>query len=105
MPTEQAVLQELSRAPKPIAITVPTDDIQALFMCGTGPDAYNQLLLAKLKDAGGPVEGSIRLRLCTGKLFKMKDSVLQEQTEFTYMWLPDEFVWAIAQGDPMGGRA
>lgn len=76
------------KGPKPIAVTVSTSDVHALFMCDTSPDAYQQLLLAKLKDAGGPVEGALRLRLCEGKMFKLKDSLLQEQTEFTYLWLP-----------------
>lgn len=93
----ETVVQELLQGPKPISISVSTDDVQALFACNTHPDQYNQLLLAKLKDAGGPVEGSLRLRLAHGKLFKMKDSIMQEQTEFTYLWLPDAYVEAVGQ--------
>jgi hypothetical protein len=92
-----AVAQELVQGPKPISISVSTNDVQALFACGTSPDQYNQLLLAKLRDAGAPVEGTLRLRLAHGKLFKMKDSVMQEQSEFTYLWLPDGYVEAIGQ--------
>jgi hypothetical protein len=84
--------------PKPISIDVSTHDIQALFAMNTNPDTYNQLLLAKLKDAGGPVEGALRLRLAHGQLFKLKDSIFEEQTSFTYVWLPEAYVDAIANG-------
>lgn len=93
-----AVVKELIQGPKPISISVSTRDIQALFACQTSPDQYNQLLLAKLKDAGGPVEGTIRLRLAHGKLFKLKDSIMQEQSEFTYLWLPEAYTAAIDGG-------
>lgn len=54
-----------------------------------------QLILAKLKDAGAPVEGMLHLKMAHGKVFKMKDSVLEEQPSFCYIWLPDEYVDAI----------
>jgi len=88
--------------PKPISVSVATKDIQMLHACRTSPDQYAQLLLAKLKDAGGPVEGTLKLRLAHGKLFKLKDSLLEEQTEFTYLWLPETYCAAIAAG---AGRA
>jgi len=84
------------QGPKPIAAAISTDDIQALYAMGTNPDAFNQLILAKLKDAGAPIEGTLRLRPAHGKVFKLKDSILQEQTEFCYMWMPDAYVEAIA---------
>jgi hypothetical protein len=98
MQTEQAVAQELARAPKPISISVATKDIQMLYACQTNPDQYSQLLLAKLKDAGGPVGGVLKLRLAHGQLFKLKDSVLEERTEFTYLWLPEAYVHAMTAG-------
>lgn len=99
-----AVAQELlqDKGPKPISVSVATRDIQMLYASRTNPEQYGQLLLAKLKDAGGPVEGVVTLRLAHGKLFKLKDSVLEEREEFTYLWLPDNYVAAIAQG---GGLA
>lgn len=81
--------------PKPIAASISTDDIQALYACGTNPDAFNQCILAKLKDNGAPIEGTLRLRPAHGKVFKLKDSVLREQAEFTYLWLPDAYVAAV----------
>lgn len=82
--------------PRPVAAGVSTDDVRALYACGTNPDAFNQLILAKLKDAGAPIEGTLRLRPTHGKVFKLKDSVLREQAEFTYMWLPEAYIEAIA---------
>lgn len=75
-----------------------------LYACNTKPHAFNQLLLAKLKDAGAPVEGTLTLRLAHGKLAKLKDSVLEEQVDFTYIWLPDAYVAAIAAA-PQGNYA
>jgi hypothetical protein len=94
--------QEILKAPKPISFSISTDDIQALYACKTNPDQYNQLLLARLRDCGGPVEGQLTLKLAHGRLAKMKDSPLEAQTEFTYIWLPAEYVAAIAAGT---GRA
>jgi hypothetical protein len=82
--------------PRPVAASISTDYVQALYACGTGPDAFNQLILAKLKDAGAPIEGALRLRPAHGKVFKLRDSALEERAEFTYMWIPDAYVEAIA---------
>ena len=96
--------QEAIASPlKPISFTISTDDIQALYACKTNPDQYTQLLLAKLKDCGGPVEGSLTLRLAHGRLAKLKDNPLEPQEDFCYVWLSDEYVAAIAQG--AGGMA
>lgn len=94
----ELINEPIIEGPKPISISVSTADVQMLFACGTNPDQYNQLLLAKLKDAGGPVEGVLKLRLAHGQLFKVKDSIMQEQLEFIYMWLPDAYVHAIKVG-------
>ncbi len=83
---------------KPIAIAIATDDIQALFACGTSPHMFNQLILAKLKDAGAPVEGMMDLKLAHGRVFKLKDDPLKPQEAFEYLWLPEEYVYQIAQG-------
>lgn len=93
---------EIIAGPKPIAFSVSTIDVRMLYTAGTSPEAYNQLLLAKLKDAGGPVEGVIKLRLAHGRLAKWKDDALNEQDQFTYMWLPDAYVEGIQQGTRIG---
>jgi hypothetical protein len=85
--------------PKPIAVQISVNDVRVLFACGTQPDQYNQLLLAKLKDAGVPVEGDSRLRLAHGQVFKLKDSMLEPLEEFTYMWLPENYVWSLKHAD------
>jgi hypothetical protein len=96
--------QEAIASPlKPISFSISADDIQALYACKTNPDQYTQLLLAKLRDCGGPVEGALTLRLAHGRLAKLKDNPLEAQNEFVYCWLPDEYVAAIAQG--AGGTA
>jgi hypothetical protein len=78
---------------KPIAFTISAFDVRMLYATGTTPTAYNQLLLAKLKDHGGPVEGmGIKYKLTHGQLFKMKDNLLAPQEEFTYLWLDDAYV-------------
>lgn len=88
--------QEFPSGPKPIFVNISTDDVQALFACGTHPDQYNQLILAKLKDAGAPIEGTLRLRPAHGAIVKLKDNPTIEQTCFTYGWLPEAYVQAIA---------
>ncbi len=89
---EDAVVQEILEGPKPIAIEISTQDIRMLFACHTSPTAYQQLLLAKLKDAGAPVEGTLNLRLAHGKLYKMRTDPLRQQDTFTYLWLPEAYV-------------
>lgn len=84
---------------KPIAVTISTNDVRVLFACGTKPDAYNQLILAKLRDAGAPVEGMIRLKLAHGQIAKVKDNPLEPATEFVYVWLPEEYAAAIASAN------
>lgn len=99
---EQAIAKELQQSPKPIAIEMHTDDVRQLFAIGTSGDQYNQLLLAKFKDAGAPVEGLLRLKFAHGRMAKVKDSDLVPQEVFTYIWLPEAYVEAIAHG---GGQA
>lgn len=98
MQSEAVVPNEVLQGPKPISVEIATQDIQMLFAMNTNPDTYMQLILAKLKDAGAPVEGTIQLKLAHGKLFKLKDSMLEEQPAFTYIWLPEGYVEAIANG-------
>lgn len=101
MNNEEAV-KEIIAGPKPIAFTVSTQDIRMLTEMRVGRDQYIQLLLAKLRDAGGPVEGVLKLRLAHGKLAKWRDNPLEPQEQFTYMWLPENYVEGIAQSTVMG---
>lgn len=92
-----AALQAQLSGPKPIAVEISTTDIQKLYAAQISPDQYTQLILAKLQDAGCPaVEGTLTLRLTHGQVYKLKDSVLEERTEFTYMWLPPAYVASLA---------
>lgn len=93
-----SAVQEALQGPKPISIEISTRDIQMLYACQTGPSQYMQLILAKLKDAGAPVEGTLTLRLAHGAVCKLKDNPLQEQESFVYVWLPESYVHAIANG-------
>lgn len=86
---------------KPVSFSISTHDIQALFACRTNPDAYMQCILAGLRDAGcAAVEGVLHLKLSHGALCKLKDNPLKPQEEFTYVWLPPEYVRAIKNGAP-----
>ncbi len=64
-----------------------------------GPNVFNQELLQRLKDAGGPVEGALCLKLKYGALARVKPN-LQDQRigRFRYMWLPPEHVAVVAEG-------
>jgi len=89
---------------KPIAVTVSANDIRMLWAMRTPPDQYIQLIYAKLRDAGcTAVEGVLQLRLAHGKLCKVKTEAHVEQDGFSYIWLPDSYVQAIASG--AGGQA
>jgi hypothetical protein len=85
---------------RPIAVSISTNDIQVLYATNTSPYMYQQLILAKLKDAGCPaIEGAAILKLTHGALTKVKDNPLKPEESFCYVWLPQEYVAAIAAGD------
>jgi hypothetical protein len=73
---------------KVVAIKVAGFEIAALYADKTGPYAFAQLLLERFKAAGAPVEGTIRLRLARGKVFKLKSN--PGDASFRYVWLPPE---------------
>ena len=83
-----------SKGPKPIAVVIPGVDVIRLAQAKCSPYEFNQLILAKLKDSGAPVEGVIHLKMANGSVFKMRNS-LQEEEGFTYLWLPPEYVEGI----------
>jgi hypothetical protein len=94
--TQDIQLDRQLAGPKPVAARISTRDIQMLYACKTSPDAFLQLILAKLKDAGCPaIEGALRLRVTHGKVFKMKTDPLVEQEAFEYLWLPPAYAEAM----------
>ena len=94
-----SVQEILESADKPVAARISTTDVQMLYACNTNPDAFLQCILAALKDAGCPaVEGVLKLRLNRGAVAKMKDNPLEPKDYFEYLWLPPEYVAAIANG-------
>jgi hypothetical protein len=92
-----AVDTSLPSGPKPVGIFVSTMEIQVLYASGTNPFAYNQFLLEKLRDAGAPVEGAIHLRLAHGQLFKLKTNPVNPEDGFRYLWLPENYSYALQQ--------
>jgi hypothetical protein len=64
-----------------------------------GPNEFNQELLARLKVAGGPVEGLAWLKLKYGALARVRpDAEDMRIGRVRYMWLPPEHVAAVAEG-------
>jgi hypothetical protein len=78
---------------KVVTVKVLGYEIAALYADKTGPYAFNQLLLERFQAAGAPVEGTIRLRLARGKVFKIKSQ--PGDASFRYVWLPDEHCQAL----------
>jgi len=95
---------DLPEGPKPIAVFIPAIDIRMLYAARTSPEQFNQCILARLKDAGAPVEGTIHLKLAHGAVAKKKSNPLVDEGGFTYLWLSEEYVRAImtAKGGVLG---
>ena len=83
----------------PIVIVLTGLDMLKLNAQRGGPNAFNQELLDRLKQAGGPVEGVAWLRLKYGALARVKPSMEDARIgRFRYMWISDEAVKVVAQG-------
>ncbi len=80
-----------------LEIKVDAQEIGRLYADKTTPDGYQQFLLGKLREAGGPVEGTLKLTLAHGKFLRFKRN---DPGEFRYMWLA-EAEWSQLQS--MGG--
>ena len=80
----------------PVVVTLDAQDIGRMYAAGQGPYAFMQELLARMKQHGAPVEGTLRLRLAHGAVVKVKPDPGQQDAFFRYMWLPDEHVQALA---------
>lgn len=98
MEKQQDQMKQMLEGPKPIAIEIPGRDIQMLHAMNTDKETFAQLILAKLKDAGAPVEGVLRYSIAHGKVYKVRDSVLVEQDSFQYIWMPEAYCAAMEQG-------
>lgn len=86
--------------PKPIVAVIPGMDVAKLMAAKCSTYEYNQLILAKLKDAGAPVEGMIHLKIANGSVCKLKTNPMQEEEGFCYMWVPPAWVEKL---NAMGG--
>lgn len=95
-------LEKLGDAGKPIAVTLNAQEVGAMYAAHITPYQFMQLLLAKFKDAGVPIEGQLEHKLATGKVFKKKDDLLRNPGTFVYIWLPDAYVEGL---DARGGVA
>ena len=84
---------------KPVAVTLSARDVERLYVEQRGqcdPRAFMQFLLERLKAAGAPVEGTIRLRLAHGAVARVKPDPQRPSGGFQYLWLPAESAVAIA---------
>lgn len=95
---DSLVQELLNSKEKPIAVTISSDDIQRLYAAQTSPFMFMQCILAKLKDAGAPIEGALTLKLAHGQVYKMKTNPMVEQDGFQYMWLPEQYVHSMNVG-------
>lgn len=88
---------------KPIVISVSEDEIGTMYTAQKGncnPNLFTQFLLERFKHFGAPVEGTLVFKLAHGAIARVKPNPLQPQKEFRYMWLPAEYVAAIANAGP-----
>lgn len=99
------IVEPAIEGPKPIAVLISSLDIQKLAAAKCSPYEYNQLILAKLKDAGAPVEGMVNLKMAHGSVYKMKTNPMIEEPGFTYMWLPEAYVHTLNAMGGVGARA
>lgn len=105
MTTEPEIIAPTIKGPKPIAVVISGMDVAKLAEANCSVYEYNQLILAKLKDAGAPVEGMISLKMANGSVFKMKTNPMVEEQGFTYIWLPPAYVEGInALGGVQGAQ-
>jgi hypothetical protein len=81
----------------PIHFYIDAQELGQLFATHTRPDRYKQILLKKLREAGGPVGGVINLYLQRGKLARINPASLPAQGIIHYMWISDERAKQVAE--------
>jgi hypothetical protein len=79
---------------KPVAVALDAQDIGRMAAEGYSPYMFMQFVLEKLKFAGAPVEGTLRLKLAHGAVARVKPD-LGRGAVFQYIWLPEEHVRGI----------
>ena len=96
---QEAILAvEIDRCDKPIAIWLDAQELGTLVAQRSTPNEFNQYLLRKLRDAGAPVEGMTILKLAHGAVAKERPDPAKMEFGWRYIWLPQEYVAAIAAG-------
>jgi hypothetical protein len=84
------------RGPKPVAVQLDAQDIGRMAAEGYSPYSFNQFILEKLKFAGAPIEGVLRLRCTQGAVARLKPDLAQGPV-FKYVWLPPAYVAGLAE--------
>ena len=91
-PTPGAAPADAAVGPlKPVAVALDAQDIGRMTAENYSPYMFNQEILARLKHAGAPVEGSIRLKLAHGAVARVKPD-LNRGAVFQYIWLDEAYV-------------
>lgn len=94
--TTRAVEGSLAEESKPIAVEFNPQEIGIMYAQHYTPEQFNHELLTKLKAAGVPVEGTLKLRLAHGQVYKVREE-MAGRGKFVYMWLPEAYVHGITQ--------
>ncbi len=95
-------------ADKPVAVSISAQDVGRLYAAQRGdcdPRVFMQFVLERLRAAGAPVEGTLRLRLAHGAVARVKPDTKAPQMEFKYVWLPAEHAAALVEYVLHGGMA
>jgi hypothetical protein len=93
---EQLAAIEQDRCDKPIAIWLDAQELGVLAAKRATPTEFNQELLRRFRHAGAPVEGLAHLKLAHGAIAKVKPDPNNQEMGFRYIWMPTEYVEAIA---------
>jgi hypothetical protein len=76
---------------KPIAVALNAQDVGRMYAANYSPYMFMQEVLEKLKAAGAPIEGTIRLRVAHGAVARVKPN-LDNGAVFQYLWLDESYV-------------
>ena len=105
----RAALADEMRRELPVTVTIDAQELGVILRKRLTPWEYQQHILAKLRAAGAPIEGTLRLRPKYGQVARVKDS-LRGPGHFDFMWLPPAWAQAINEqgglddGTPTGKR-
>lgn len=86
----QSATDAAVRPLKPVAVALDAQDIGRMAAENYSPYMFNQEILSRLKHAGAPVEGVLRLKLSYGAVARVKPA-LNRGAVFQYVWLPPEY--------------